>query len=366
MRLGPITHRRHFFCAALLAAAALLVFFLLRMALFLTTPAGEPRGVIVRISPGTSLNRIAELLEEKRVVTSSRKFRWLARLSGKGSHIKAGEYELNASSTPLAILTTLASGKVRQIQVTIPEGYNMAQIGQVLDTAGVAEPARFLAICSDPALIHRLGVEGDSLEGYLYPDTYSLAFFMTEEDVARIMVRRFLAVWKNYAAQARTRGRSMRQVIILASIVEKETGQPEERPLIAAVFSNRLRCGMRLQSDPTVIYGLTDYKGNLTRCHLLTPHPYNTYCIPGLPRGPIASPGEAAIRAALNPAHCDYLYFVSRNDGSHKFSCSLAEHNQAVAYFQKCRITRNASRAAAAAVKAAAGRPNSAETSQSY
>jgi UPF0755 protein len=343
----PGAIRREWKLAAVLGAALLLLVVLVAAAAFVSTPAGEPRSVIVRIYPGTTLGRVAEMLEERGVVTSAWKFRWLARLGGKGSLIKAGEYDLSPAFSPSEILDILAQGKVRVNEVTIPEGYTMAQVAAALEGAGVAKAEKFLEVCSSPALASELGVEGDNLEGYLFPDTYNFAFYMVEESVARRMVRRFLAVWKRYAAKARAKGMSMRQVVTLASIIEKETSNGNEMSLISSVFHNRLRRRMRLQSDPTVIYGLADFDGNLTRRHLRTRTPYNTYRVRGLPPGPIANPGEAAIRAALEPAESNYLYFVSMNDGSHCFSMTLAEHNRAVARYQKRRRAETATASAA-------------------
>jgi UPF0755 protein len=323
--------------AAALAAALFVLLGLIQAAVFLTSPAGPTGSVIVRVYPGASLARVAEILEERGAVTSARKFVWLARLTGKGSRIKAGEYDLNPALKPGEILDMLAEGKVRVHQLTIPEGYTAAQVAAALEQADLADAKRFLAVCAkNPALAAELGVEGDDLEGYLYPDTYNIAFYMTEEAIARVMVRRFLSVWARHAEEAKAKGMSMREVVILASIIEKETSRPEERRLIAAVFHNRLNQGMRLQSDPTVIYGLAGaYDGDLKRSHLRSSgNPYNTYRLEGLPPGPIGNPGEESIRAALSPAHCNYLYFVSRNDGSHKFSATLTEHNAAVRLFQ--------------------------------
>lgn len=327
--------------AALLAGLAVVVF-LVQTVLFLTTPAGPEGSVIVRIYPGATLSRVAEILEERGAVSSARKFVWLARLTGKGARIKAGEYDLNPALKPSEVLDVLAEGKARLHQVTIPEGYTVAQIAAALEEAGLARAERFKAVCADPHLAASLGVEGADLEGYLFPDTYNLAFYMTEEAIARLMVRRFLSVWKRLEGEAPVQGLSMRETVTLASIVEKEAARREEMPLISAVFHNRLSRGMKLQADPTVIYGLADqFDGNLTRSHLRCPdNPYNTYCQEGLPPGPIGNPGEAALRAAIKPARVNYLYFVSRNDGTHKFSASLAEHNAAVRAFQASRGRR--------------------------
>jgi UPF0755 protein len=321
--------------SAALFAALLMLVAIGEFAVFMAFPAGEPRSVIVRVYPGTSLAGVADALQQQGVITSAWKFRWLARLTGKGAYLRAGEYDLNPGHTPGRILDTLAQGKVRLNEVTIPEGYNMVQIAATLQAAGLVKSERFLAICADQTLIREMGVEGDTLEGYLFPDTYDIPFYMSEEAIIRMMVKHFKTVWGRYGAEAKRQGMSMRKVVTLASIVEKETGRADERPLVSAVFRNRLRQGMRLQSDPTVIYGLSGFNGDLTRRDLLTPHPYNTYTESGLPAGPIANPGEASIKAALRPAQCQYLYFVSRNDGSHQFSCCLSDHNAAVNHYQR-------------------------------
>ena len=333
----------------LLAAALFALVVLVQTAVVLITPAGERRSVIVRIYPGATLGRVAEVLESNGVITSARKFVWLARLTGKGSRLKAGEYDLSPSLRPGEVLDALAEGRVRVSQVTIPEGYTMAQVAAALQAAHLANARKFLAVCSDPALARELGVEGDNLEGYLYPDTYNIAFYMTEEAVARTMVRRFLQVWARYNEQAAARGMSMRETVTLASIIEKETAAPQERRLISAVFHNRLQKGMRLQSDPTVIYGLAaSFDGDLKRADLRDNNPYNTYCHGGLPPGPIGSPGETSVSAAVSPARCGYLYFVSRNDGTHQFSATLTQHNAAVRLYQ-LHAARNAASGAGSA-----------------
>jgi len=234
------------------------------------------------------------------------------------------------------ILEQLAGGHVVTHEVSLPEGFTAVQIADRLAAAELVDRDAFLARVRDPATAVALGVEGDSLEGYLFPETYRFARGLAPQDVARAMVEQFHRVWRDLEPRARERGLSMREVVTLASIIEKETGVAGERPLIASVFLNRMRQGMRLETDPTVIYGIADFDGNLRRRDLENAaNPYNTYRIAGLPPGPIASPGAAALRAVVEPAQTSFLYFVSRNDGSHTFSTTYAEHLAAVNRYQR-------------------------------
>jgi UPF0755 protein len=239
---------------------------------------------------------------------------------------------------PAAILEALAAGRVANWKVAVPEGFTAAQIASRLAAEGLAEEEAFLAVANDPASASQLGVEGESLEGYLFPETYRLPRGLPPLEIARTMVEQFHSTWREIAPGAAESGLSMREVVTLASIVEKETGVPAERPLIAAVFLNRLARGMRLETDPTVIYGIEDFDGNLRRVDLENAeNPYNTYRIAGLPPGPIASPGAEALHAVVSPAESDHLFFVSRNDGTHVFSRTYAEHVAAVDRFQRRR-----------------------------
>jgi UPF0755 protein len=222
--------------------------------------------------------------------------------------------------------------------VTLPEGIAAVEIAARIEQAGLAPAAELLAIVRDPASPAAFGVEGKSLEGYLFPETYHLPRSMTARQIVKAMVDQFLRVWREIEPKAQARGMSMREVVTLASIVEKETGVGGERPLVASVFHNRLARGMRLESDPTTIYGIPDFDGNLRRIHLEDEtNAWNTYRIAGLPPTPIASPGAAALRAVVEPAESDYLFFVSRNDGSHVFSKTFAEHVNHVNRFQRSR-----------------------------
>jgi UPF0755 protein len=220
----------------------------------------------------------------------------------------------------------------------IPPGFTAAEVAARLGAAGLVDPEAFLAVVRDAREAAAFGVEGASLEGYLFPETYQLARGLAAREVARTMVEQFRARWQPLAPAAAARGLDMARAVTLASIVEKETASDAERPLVAAVLLNRLRLGMRLQVDPTVIYGIQGFDGNLTRAHLEDAgNPYNTYQIAGLPPGPIGSPGFASLRAVVEPADSDYLYYVSRNDGTHQFSRTLRDHEAAVTVHQRRR-----------------------------
>lgn len=303
--------------------------------------AGEARVVSFEIESGDSFGRVAYALEERGLIRDARVTRWFARVEDLGSRIKIGEYELSPAQSTPEILETLVEGRVKLHSVVIPEGQRASEIADRLAEAGLADREAFLEVVFDPEMPARLGVEGESLEGYLYPDTYRFARGLPPERIARAMVDEFLAVWRSLGRESAATSLSMLEHVTLASIVEKETGAAEERPLIAAVFLNRLKRGMRLETDPTVIYGIEDFDGNLRRVHLEdASNPYNTYRIRGLPPGPIASPGRAALEAVLAPADTAYLYFVSRNDGTHVFSRTYAEHEAHVDRFQRRRRSR--------------------------
>jgi UPF0755 protein len=234
------------------------------------------------------------------------------------------------------ILDRFRHGAVVLHAVTIPEGYTARQIAQVLDEAGIGNPREFLRLVSAADFIRSLGLDLPNLEGYLFPDTYAFPRHVSTEEIVRNMVARFRAVYRQeWHDRALALGMTDHQIITLASIIEKETGSGAERPFVSAVFHNRLRLGMPLQSDPTVIYSIAEFNGNLTKVDLKRDTPYNTYRRRGLPPGPIANPGREALEAALYPAQVEYLYFVSKNDGTHWFSRSIKEHNRAVALFQR-------------------------------
>ncbi len=289
----------------------------------------------VTIEPGEGFRTTALKLNDLGLIQSPLRFRLLARFSGVHRKIKAGEYQLYGTMTPRQIINTLVEGKVLLYRVTIPEGFTLQQIAQTVAQAGFGDADTFYRLATDPEVVREQKLEGESLEGYLFPDTYYFPKNFPQEKIIDVMTQRFRDdISDAWLARADTLNLTLHQVVTLASIIEKETGTPAERPLIASVFHNRLKKGMRLETDPTVIYGIKDFDGNLTRKHLRTPTPYNTYVIKGLPPGPIASPGHAALEAALYPAETDYLFFVSRKDRTHQFSSNLEDHREAVRKYQ--------------------------------
>lgn len=306
---------------------------------FIRTPASsEPAEVVLEVPVGTSVPALSELLYGQGLVRSAGKFRWLVRFKGAARQIKAGEYQLSTGLRPGELLNKIIRGEVRLHQITFPEGYTLKQMAELLEASKLVNAERFIAAATDPPFVRSLGIPAASLEGYLFPDTYRFARGLPVETVLRSFVTMFNQHFgPAQEEQARKLGFTRHQVVILASVVEKETAAAEERPLIAGVFLNRLRRRIRLQSDPTVIYGLSNFDGNLTRAHLQKDSPYNTYTRRGLPLGPICNPGAASIQAVLNPTSTPYLYFVAKKDGTHHFSTNLVEHNAAVLRHQKRR-----------------------------
>jgi UPF0755 protein len=303
---------------------------------FLMSPANKVgEDTVFIVEKGSSLRVVAGKLKENGFITSKGLFLVWARLSGHSRDLKAGEYELNPTMTPVEVLRHLSRGNILTHAVNIPEGYTRAQIAVLLNKKGLAEKYDFVEITSDRAIAQEYGIQGPGLEGYLFPDTYHFARDLSAKAIVDVMVRRFFEVIKPFEEQIAQSGFTLEEVVTLASIIEKETSMAKERPIIASVFLNRLRRGMRLQTDPTVIYGITDFDGDLTRKHLQEPTAYNTYVIRGLPPGPIASPGIDSIKAVLYPAKTEYLYFVSMNNGSHYFSKTYKEHQKAVNKYQK-------------------------------
>ncbi len=317
-------------------AALICIFIAAGLGIYLVRPADRSgAGQVYLVPVGASMKEIAQGLEEVGIISHRRPFLLWARITGKSRKIKSGEYSLSPSMPPAKILEILSRGEIRMHSVTIPEGLTMVQIAQIVEKAGLAGKDEFLAAANAAGTAARHGIASDTLEGYLYPDTYHFAKGIPAEKIVEAMLERFLEVMTPLRSRAVEKGMTVNEVVTLASIVEKETGLAAERPLIASVFLNRLRKNMRLESDPTVIYGIKDFNGNLTRKDLSRPGPYNTYMIKGLPPAPIASPGKDAIKAVLYPAETDFIFFVSRNNGSHYFSRTLREHNTAVRKYQK-------------------------------
>lgn len=292
----------------------------------------------VEIAPGTSPQGMGRALTEAGVVRSPLAFRLAVWLEGAGRRLQAGEYRFDTPMTPRAVVEKIVRGDVFLRPVTFREGLTIRQMAAVFEERGFGSAAEFVAAASKPDAIKELDPAARDLEGYLFPDTYTLPRRTTATDLVARMVARFeKALTPEIRQAAAARGLSVRELVTLASIVEKETGSSDERALVAAVYSNRLKVGMGLQCDPTVIYALERagrYTGNLTRADLQFDSPYNTYRYAGLPPGPIASPGQASLEAAARPADVSYLFFVSRNDGTHAFATTLDEHNRNVFEYQ--------------------------------
>jgi len=301
---------------------------------FLHVPITPPPATSLTISRGSSLWQVSQQLEHLGVISDAWHFRLLGRLRGQAALIRSGDYEFADAATPGRVLDRLVAGDVRKLILTIPEGFDLQQIAaradQLLGIGG-----GLLRLSQDRHFIEQLGIKAASLEGYLYPETYSVTSDTSAEQLVRMMVGQLEQhLSKELLATAQQHGLSRHQLLTLASIIQKEAGNTAEMPLISAVFHNRLDKRIPLQADPTVIYGLESFDGNLTRAHLKALTPYNTYRIYGLPPGPIASPGLTALQAAAHPADSKALYFVARGDGTHVFSNTLQEHNQAVRRYQ--------------------------------
>lgn len=296
----------------------------------------EPLPKIVNVPTGTHLRSLGAILEREGVIGNAQVFWLMGRVMGKGGTLKAGAYSLDKPLTPLELLDKIERGEIFQATVRFIEGWNWREIRAVL----AAQPLLIneSASMSNAELLRAIGAEETHPEGLLFPDTYFFAPHTSDIKVLRRAYRlqheKLMAAWEKRAAGLPYR--TPYEALIMASIVEKETGAAFERPQIAGVFLNRIRLGMRLQTDPTVIYGVGErFDGNLRKIDLQTDTPYNTYTRAGLPPTPIAMPSEAAILATLNPAKTEALYFVSRGDGTHVFSSNLDAHNQAVNRFQR-------------------------------
>jgi peptidoglycan lytic transglycosylase G len=292
----------------------------------------------VDIVPGSNPQSMGRVLADAGVVADVTAFRIAVWFEGAGRRLQAGEYRFDAPMTPRAVVDKIARGDVFLRPVTFREGLTIREMAAIFEEKGFGPQAEFVAAASKPRAIRELDPKATDLEGYLFPDTYTLPRRTTAADLVERMVSRFeKALTPETRQRAASRGLGVRELVTLASLVEKETAKAEERPLVAAVYANRLKVGMGMQCDPTVIYALERagrYTGNLTRADLQFDSPYNTYRYAGLPPGPIAAPGQASLEAAANPADVPYLYFVSRNDGTHAFAATLDEHNRNVHEFQ--------------------------------
>lgn len=292
----------------------------------------------VELPSGLGTRAIGDRLVASGVMRDQLTFRAALWVSGDARRLQAGEYRFDRAMTPLEVIDKIARGDVLVVNLAFPEGLTIVEMARVFESRGFGPRSAFIEAAKDPTPIRALDPVASDLEGYLFPDTYPLSRHADAAKLVRLMTARFEeAFTPALQTAAKARGLSVRQAVTLASLVEKETSRPDERPSVAAVYGNRLRIGMGLQCDPTVIYALSRagrYTGNLRRADLLFDSPYNTYRYPGLPPGPIASPGLASLAAAVHPADVDFLYFVSRNDGSHEFARTLNEHNRNVQQYQ--------------------------------
>lgn len=286
---------------------------------------------------GSSVKQISLKLKEEGLIKNSYLFRIAVFLTGNYTRMKSGEYRLHNRMSLLQIINIISSGKVVVHEITIPEGFNIYQIASILKKENLIESEdEFIAESKDQELLRSAGIKADSAEGYLFPDTYRFLKGIPTREIIATMIRRHREIWTPEMEKRAEKLRlSHHDVVILASIIEKEANRVDEMPFISSVFHNRLKRGIPLQSDPTVIYAIWDrFDGDLKKEDLLVESPYNTYRKKGLPPGPICNPGRDAILAALYPARTPYLYFVSKNDGSHYFSSNIEDHSKAVYRYQ--------------------------------
>lgn len=304
-----------------------------------STPSKEAVEIIYEVTQGKSFMAVARDLETSGIIVNAKMFSIYAKFSNMRSQMKAGEYLFRTNMNPDEVLNVLISGKSIERKITIPEGLNIYEISQLLDEQKIVKEKDFLRLIKDQKFIESLlGEKLESLEGYLYPETYLFTKFTTAEELIGKMVKQALENYNEVVPDGKSWIGSRHAFFTFSSLVEKESGSPEDRPLVASVFKNRINKKMRLQTDPTILYGIADLTGvlknNITKEDILSPNRYNTYTIDGLPPGPIANPGIESMRAALNPSETNFLYFVSRNDGTTQFSENLQEHNSSVKKFQ--------------------------------
>jgi UPF0755 protein len=315
-----------------------LILYLLNRELFYSgnhIEAGEPQFSIVQIKSGSSVAEIGATLASQGLIASELVFKGTAAIRGKARSLKAGEYRFDRSMSLLDILSFLEQGRVMLHKFTIPEGSTVEHIAELLAREGLADPRQILALGADERFCSELGFDGPILEGFLFPETYKIAKGLPAKHVVRIMVDRFWRVWSSETKERPDADKiNLREIISIASIIEKEAIYDDEELLVSSVIYNRLDLAMPLQCDVTIRYPLDNYGADLTYADLHLDSPYNSYLYRGLPPTPICNPGLTAIRAALNPPKTDYLYFVSMNNGRHKFSTNLRDHNEAVYKYQ--------------------------------
>ncbi len=326
--------------AALLSAAALgVVFLAAQRQLDRPFQGYSDKHLHVTVPRGYGVNQIGRLLEDRGVISSSRIFSWYLRIAATDQSLKAGDYLFENPMSIRDVIAKLQRGEVYRFKITVPEGLDRLEIVSLLARRGLGDGRKLRSAVENPALIQDLDPLADTLEGYLLPETYWLTRVVDEDALVAAMVTEFRRIWTpERRLRAQQLGLGLRQVVTLASLIEKETALAEERRLVSSVFHNRLRRNMKLDCDPTVIYAVKQVKpfdGIIHRSDLQLDSPYNTYLYPGLPPGPIANPGLASIEAALAPEETSFLYFVSRNDGSHIFSTNYRDHQRAVVEYQR-------------------------------
>ena len=313
-------------------AAALLAAFLL----FDTYPTGSWEGKLVLVPKGSRLPDVVGIFRESGILPYPQAFRALVLLTFSGRRLHYGEYAFPNPPSAFEAWRRLVRGDVIKYEVTVPPGSNLYDVAELLEAKKLSSAEAFVAAATSPAVLRRLEIPGESAEGYLFPDSYNFVKPVTPEEILEFMVRQFRKkIPPDADKKAKEAGFSLHEVVTIASIIEKETGVEDEKPLVSAVIRKRLALGMPLQMDPTVIYGVKRFDGTVTGKDLRTAGPYNTYLNRGLPPGPITNPGLGSLDAALNPSRTEYLYFVSKNDGSHTFSRTLPEHIRAVEQFRR-------------------------------
>jgi UPF0755 protein len=322
----------------LIATAALIVIIHFYVALFVP-PSKEKVWKEIEVTEGMSFKSIAAELRKEGIIRYRGYFELIGRIQGISRKVRMGYYGLSTNMSLWEVLDSFRKGKIIEYEIVIPEGYNLYQIGWTLSgTPLVSDPQEFISLVKNKTYVHSLGIEADSLEGYLFPDTYFLPKGIKLEDIPKKMVQRFNVVFTDsLRKRAKELGFTEHQIVTLASIVEKEAKLESERKLIAAVYINRLKKGMKLQADPTTVYGTKAWITKVTSQDLKRRTPYNTYLHKGLPPGPIANPGEGAILASLYPEKVDYLFFVAQGDGSHFFSKDYGSHEKAIGRYRSNR-----------------------------
>lgn len=320
---------------ALPAIVAIFTYGWMQETFFLPSNKSKTALELVEIPSGSNFKQICANLEVRKIVKHGWALDVIARLRGQDTKINAGEYELSPAMTPSEVLAKLASGDVYKRKLVLKEGYSIWELGALVEQAGLATEIEFNKDLTNKELLTKSGIGVETFEGYLFPETYHFSRPILPKTIIWQLLEEGEKRWKpEYGIRLKQLNMSRHELLTLASIIEKESGNPEEQPIVSSVFHNRLKNGMRLESDPTVMYGIPHFSGLLTRRDLDTPTVYNTYTNFGLPPGPICNPGQTAIKAALYPSDTQYLFFVADGKGGHVFSTTLQEHNKAVADYR--------------------------------